>query len=190
MLVISSVIKGRLFLSSYAPLFAIIALRVCPRIGDPAPLWSFVVSAGLAGLGVVDGAWLLASGQHRAAIVVTPVTVEDQGPAVAGYLPTYLLPFIGLGHQSTGAWIGYGIYIAVLFVVFLNSDFALVNPTLYLLGRRVTRVVIDREHMEPDTPREPATILVVSRSAPEVDESLHVTRLAGCWVEKTRRSNA
>lgn len=186
-----AVVRGRLFLSSYAPLFAILAARTCPGIGDPGtPFWVFVVTLALTVVGVADAAWLLAGSGERNARSVTPVQVSEQGAAVAGYLPTYLLPFIGVGPQSTGGWIGYGIYLLVLFVVFLGSDFALVNPTLYLLGRRVTRVLIEQRSGDPGVPPRAVSILVVSRTVPRVAEPIRLTRLAGCWVQKGERADA
>lgn len=124
----TGVLRGRLFLSSYAPLFAILAARTAPGIGDRhLPLWPFVVSSSLALVGLADGWWLIGGAKRRGAIRVVPLHVEEQGAAVAGYLPTYLLPFIGLTPNTIGAWLGYGVYLIVLFVVFMSSDFALVN---------------------------------------------------------------
>ncbi len=182
----AAVIRGRLFLSSYAPLFAILAARTCPGIGDDGePLWAFLLAVALTVVGLLDMIWLVSGARRRSGRTVTPLQVDQQGAAVAGYLPTYLLPFVGIGPQSTGGWIGYGIYIGVLFVVFLGSDFALVNPTLYLFGRRVTRITL-AERTDPDAVPVRVSILVVSTRVPRVGEPILLTRLAGCWVEKER----
>ena len=83
-----------------------------------------------------------------------------------------------------GAWIGYGIYIVVLFVVFLGSDFALVNPTLYVLGRRVARVSRELQPVHAAAPTQEEQILVIAKHMPRPGQEINLTRLSGCWVEK------
>lgn len=185
--VTAAVLRGRLFVSSYAPLFAIFAARTAPGTGDhDQPLWPFVVSLTVTVVGLSDGWWLVRGATRRSAIQVTPLVVEEQGAAVAGYLPTYLLPFIGLVPHTIGAWIGYGIYIVVLFVVFLGSDFALVNPTLYVLGRRVARVTREVQPAQAEEPTYEEQILVVAKHLPRPGQASRLTQLSGCWVEKER----
>ena len=177
--------RGRLFVSSYAPLFAILAARTCPWLNSADdPLWPFIVSAFVAVLGLLDGWWLVHASSRRGAISVVALGVQDQGTTAAGYLPTYLLPFVAPGAQSPGGWVGYGIYFAVLFVVFLGSDFALVNPTLYVLGRRVVRASVEQQQMNPQDPAVRREILVIARDLPRSGDTIRLTRLAGCWVEK------
>ncbi len=174
-----------MFLTSYAPLFAILAVRTAPGIGAAGePLWPFITSTALTCIGFGDGWWLLRGARRRGAIEVIPTRVEEQGAAAAGYLPTYLLPFIGSSPTTAGAWIGYGIYLAVLFVVFLSSDFALVNPTLYVLGRRVLRVTRIVRSIDPSQAPKSESLLVVTRSLLAPGNPVQLTRLSGCWVEK------
>jgi hypothetical protein len=181
----AGVVQGRLFVSSYAPLFAILAARTCPGIGDPhEPLWPFVAASVLAVWGLADGVWLIRGSLRRAAVRAVLLDVHEQGAAVAGYLPSYLLPFVAATPRSTGAWIGYGIYFAVLFVVFLGSDFALVNPTLYVLGHRVVRATLERQPVQLGDPVVREQILVVARQLPTAGDAVRLVRLAGCWVEK------
>lgn len=179
------VMRGRLFLSSYAPLFAILAARTSPWLGASGdPVWPSVASGVIAVIGFADGWWLIWASNHRGSISVVLLDVQDQGAAAAGYLPTYLLPFITSGSQSIGGWIGYGIYILILFVVFLGSDFAMVNPTLYVLGRRIARATIEQRSVDPDGAVERTEILVIARHLPRSGDTIRVTRLVGCWVEK------
>lgn len=181
----AGVVQGRLFVSSYAPLFAILAARTCPGIGDPhEPLWPFVAASVLVVWGLADGVWLIRGSLRRAAVRAVLLDVHEQGAAVAGYLPSYLLPFVAATPRSAGAWIGYGIYFAVLFVVFLGSDFALVNPTLYVLGRRVVRATVERRPMQLGDPVVREQILVVARHLPAAGDAVRLVRLAGCWVDK------
>lgn len=174
-----------MFLTSYAPLFAILAARTAPGIGDPGePLWPFITSAAVMCIGFGDGWFLLHGATRRGAIEVTPIRVEEQGAAAAGYLPTYLLPFIGPSPGTVGGWIGYGVYLAVLFVVFLSSDFALVNPTLYVLGRRVVRVARIVRPIDPSAEPQEESLLVIAKRVPASGRPINLTRLSGCWIEK------
>lgn len=181
----AGVLRGRLFLSSYAPFFAILAARTAPGIGDrDQPLWPFLVSLAFTAVGFGDGWWLIRAATRRSAIRVIPLHVEEQGAAVAGYMPTYLLPFIGLAPNTVGAWIGYGIYIVVIFVVFLGSDFALVNPTLYVLGYRVARVTRELLPIHAGGPTQEQQVLVVAKHLPRPGQAINLTQLSGCWVQK------
>lgn len=183
--VTAAALRGRLFLTSYAPLFAILAARTAPGIGGGSEaLWPFITASVLMCIGFGDGWLLLHNAARRSPIRVIPTRVEEQGAAVAGYLPTYLLPFIGVTPGTVGGWIGYGIYLAVLFVVFLSSDFALVNPTLFVLGRRVVRVARDVRPADPSGEAHEETLLVVARHVPVPGRPIRVTQLSGCWVEK------
>lgn len=183
--VTAGVLRGRLFVSSYAPLFAILAARTAPGIGDRnQPLWPFVASLAITAIGLADGWVLIRGATRRSAIQVIPLHVDEQGAAVAGYLPTYLLPFIGPAPNTIGGWIGYGIYIVVLFVVFLGSDFALVNPTLYIFGRRVARVTREVQPVQAGALAYEEQILVVAKHLPRPGQAIKLTRLSGCWVEK------
>jgi hypothetical protein len=69
-------------------------------------------------------------------------TVEDHGGVVSGYLATYLLPFLGNLPTTPGDFTAYVIYFVTAFVVYVRTDLALINPTLYILGYRVFRFEI------------------------------------------------
>lgn len=128
---------GRLFFVSYAPLSAIYAARLSPH-------WLWTVGfGGLAAWGVLDGWLLVNSAKDRPRYKTRITRVEDQGGAVAGYLATYLLPFLGTLPSGLGDAVAHVIYFGIAFVVFTRSDLALINPTLYLLGWTVHRVTAD-----------------------------------------------
>lgn len=120
-----------LFLISYAALSFIFAIR----------LWPNHVASGIFGLvgayGIFSAWRMLANAQNRPRRIFSVKTIEDQGNAVAGYLATYLLPFLGGMPDGWNDWAAYGIYFFVAFVVFSKSSLGLVNPTLYALGWRV-----------------------------------------------------
>jgi hypothetical protein len=87
--------------------------------------------------GFVDAARLLHGVGRRGRHSVRFSVVADAGGAVAAYLATYLLPFISAPPTTAGDIAAYCVYFMVVFVIYIRSDMAFVNPTLYVLGRRV-----------------------------------------------------
>ncbi len=126
-------VRVRLFVSSYAPLFAILAVRFRdPRLQ--------LACAVIALLGATSLLLLL-----RAAGKIQPdphriETVADQGAEVAGYLATYLLPFVTVTEPSTRDIVGYGLFMVVVGIVYVQSNMVQINPLLYLFGYRLTTV--------------------------------------------------
>ena len=128
----------RLFVSSYAPLALILAIQrsehVWPLWARPA-FWAFAV-VGLGGL--IDAYRLPRGALRKGHVRVTLSDLNDEGGQVAAYIATYLLPFIGFHISGWRDVVALVVYFAVLFLVFIRSDLALVNPALYLTGWRVT----------------------------------------------------
>jgi hypothetical protein len=125
------VTRVRLFLGSYAPLFALLALRFQSRWLS----WGLAVLAGLLFADMVRLAVFIP--RRVNADVHTVLTVEDQGSQVAGYLATYLLPFLAVTEPSTRDLLAYALYLVVVGVVTVRSNLTHINPTLYLLGYRL-----------------------------------------------------
>lgn len=181
--------RGRLFLVSYAPLFAIFAARSSPDAWWPVSgaYVSLALWLALTVIGVVDAVRLVKGTARKSGIDISLMEVREEGSSVAGYLAAYLLPFLGTGPSDVGDVVGYIIYFAVLFVVFVRSDFAVVNPTLYVLGRRVVRAerkVVSFGGGEQSRREE---IFLVCTQLPHSGDTISATRLAGCWVMKEGR---
>lgn len=163
----SMLARTRLFAASYAPLALIFAARSIPSL-LPVVIW-----VGIAFVGGLTG-WLLANGTtKRGSWPVALSDVRDQGQAVAGYLATYLLPFLGGAPTRYEDILAYTIYFAVAWVVYINSDLALINPTLYLFGWRVVEA--------SDGGRR---VLVVCEDPPADGERVNVVRYLDVYVVK------
>ena len=127
--------RARLFLVSYAPLALMFAARFLAS-----DRWQLATAFAIVGVwGFVDGWRLVRGASERSKRRVHVTKVTDQGGAVAAYLATYLLPFLGNLPSNWGDWIAYSLYFATALVVYVRSDLAVVNPTLYALGFRVVR---------------------------------------------------
>jgi hypothetical protein len=126
-------VRLALFLSSYALLFLIGALRFDRVLMR-------VVCAALFVMGVLLFVWVL-----RQRIKISPApyevdSVSDEGGAVAGYLATYLLPFVTVQEPDRYDLAAYLVFLAMLAVVHMRTNLIQVNPLLYLMGYRVLRV--------------------------------------------------
>jgi len=151
----------RLYLISYAALWAIFAIR-STGLTEEIVFWA------LAGWGLVDAVRLIKAGLRRSARHVPFDDVSDKSGEVAGYLATYLLPFIAGPPTDLRGGLAYLVYFAVAWAVFVPSSLGLVNPTLYILGWRVVEasrldqrvLIICQDPPKPGPPGEPVAMLM------------------------------
>ena len=161
-------VRLRLFASSFAPLFAVAAIRFESRnLG--------VACAMLALLGIVTLLLLLRSSTKKISPRhATPTAVRDLGSDVAAYMASYILPFVAVQEPTALDLVGYGLVLVVLAVVFVNSDLIGVNPVLYLLGYRVYSV----EGARVDHYGDDREALMISKRRPRVNQRAAVNDVA------------
>jgi hypothetical protein len=112
--------------------------------------------------------------------------IEDLGGNAAGYLATYLLPFLGLVPTGWGDWASYGVYLLVAAIVFIRTDLSLVNPTLYLYGWRVVsaRAFLTSDH-SPEQQIGATPLVIVCRDPAQLANGpVDVVALAGSFITK------
>jgi hypothetical protein len=124
-----------LFLSSYAPVFVLLALRSYDRSCTVFWLAVALLILSLAALGV-----FFLSARRKAAYDVTVVKVEYRTADVAAYVVTYLLPFLGVFGEGWRDVLALGLFIALIGVIYVNSGMLYVNPILALLGYQLLLV--------------------------------------------------
>jgi hypothetical protein len=129
------VVEFTLFLCSYAPLFAILAIRF-------EPIWLTLFCSAVATAGIVGGLTVLRRFRRVEAESWPLSAVTDRGAEVAGYLASYLLPLVSVPEPSVRDLIAYGVFITVTGVLYIKSGLVRVNPTLYVLGWRLQEVQI------------------------------------------------
>ncbi|MFI6464503.1 hypothetical protein [Streptomyces sp. NPDC050538] len=98
---------------------------------------------------------------------------------MTGYLATYLLPFVTPTVPSGRDYLGYGVFFLSVFLIFLRSDMALINPTLYALGYGVYRARWIRDGGEE-------SVLILSRDPPAAE--FESADLGGVFVARKNRS--
>jgi hypothetical protein len=129
--------RARLFLGSYVLLFVLLAVRFQTT-------WLEIACGVIAAVGLLDMVRIVFSVSKRTAEDPIRLTeVIDAGPEVAGYMATYLLPFLTVTEPTTRDVIAYVIFLLVTGLVYVRSEMTQVNPTLYILGRRVLAVTTD-----------------------------------------------
>jgi hypothetical protein len=162
--VFTPIAKAILFLSSYSPLFLILAARASPTNQIEAFVFGGV------GLLSIVALFLLLRGVDT--VAPTPLHVikaVSKSSETTGYLVTYVIPFLTLGTASLADVVALVILLVTFGLVFLNSDLVLVNPILAMLGYRLFEVEAPEGRM----------YLVISKAetAPVSNKDMAVRRL-------------
>jgi hypothetical protein len=161
------VVRAQLFLSSYAPLFVILAIRF-QGVALKA------VCAALAGIGFLYLFLVVFVVTRRAQARPYPVaSVQDASGEVAGYLATYLVPFVAVPSPSAADLAGYAILAVVIVAIFMRSELARINPTLYLLGWRVASITTGE-----------TSYYIVCRRLPRPATRISAVRVGGLLIRK------
>ncbi len=155
--------RARLFLGSYALLFVLLAIRFQTA-------WLEIACGGVAAVGFVDMLWIVFGVTRRAeAEPIRLAQIRDTGPEVVGYLATYLLPFLTVAEPTARDVVAYVIFLLVTGLVYVRSEMTQVNPTLYILGRRVIAIRTDQgwsgHLVVPGSPQVDDVVQVVSLNA-------------------------
>jgi hypothetical protein len=180
-------IRIRLFFISFVPLWVMLTFRAAPP-GSWHWHWGgrttvAVLFALLAVWGFVDAVRLIKGSRKIGSRRLVFGEISDQGGNAAGYLATYLLPFIGLIPADWGDWAAYGVYFVVAGIVFIRTDLTFVNPTLYILRYRVVSgnaYVPEGRSLVPGSP-----FVVICRDPGTLTSPVEVTPIGGGYVVKS-----
>lgn len=123
-----------LFLSSYAPLFTILAIRN----------WdSRWVAAGLLGVALASIVWMLAF--LRATRTLGVVTIDITRAAsrdgdIVSYIVSYLLPFLAIDFDRPADVASLAVLLIVIALLYVHSNLIYVNPLLAALGYHLSEI--------------------------------------------------
>jgi drug/metabolite transporter (DMT)-like permease len=125
-----------LFLSSYAPLFLIVAMRG----------WrdSRHLAVGLAIVAVLSVVVLFAflhTAQKLSAGKVSVSSVISRDGDAMSYIVTYLLPFLAVKLNDPTDVISLGIVFVVIGLLYVNSNMIHTNPVLNIVGHHIFEIV-------------------------------------------------
>ena len=163
--------RGRLYIGSYAGLFALLAIRFDTT-------WVRLACVALAVLGAAFMVWIVYVVAYRTgAEPIRVADVEDAGAEASGYLATYLLPFLTIASPSVRDVAAYAVFLAIGGLIYVRSEMTQVNPTLYLLGWRIAKV----------STNEGWRGYVIAKTHPEADEVIRVVSLNSAVRVEVRR---
>lgn len=117
-----------MFLSSYAPLFALLAYT------NDETTWAVRILAGVAITSVILLVLVLASHVNDRGPRLVVAHSRPQDGDVLAYIATYLIPFLGLDLSHRHQAIAFAGFMLVLMVVYINSNMLFVNPLLSVAG--------------------------------------------------------
>jgi hypothetical protein len=124
-----------LFLSSYAPLFLIIAMRGWRE--------SRYLALALAIVGVLSVVVLFAflhTAHKLSASKVRVASVISRDGDAMSYIVTYLLPFLAVKLNDPTDLISLGIVFAVIGLLYVNSNMIHTNPVLNIVGYHIFEI--------------------------------------------------
>jgi hypothetical protein len=125
-----------LFMSSYTPLFLLVALR---SIGNSDVLTAASGFLSLCGTG--GTVLFLVTVRKKTPGNYQLIEVENRDPDVTAYAATYLLPFLTVFSGSWQDLTSLAGFVAILGVVYVRSRLIYVNPLLAVFGYRLWRVI-------------------------------------------------
>jgi len=124
---LSKTTKTLLFLSSYAPLFAILGIRLAPSLASYI-LWGITLISIIFTL--LFFKWIV---RNISTYSVNIKELNSQGEVIA-FVITYIIPFITFNEKAWQEWTSTALLLIVIAVLYVNSPLIHTNPVLALFG--------------------------------------------------------
>jgi hypothetical protein len=130
----SKTTKIFLFLGSYAPLFAILGIRIAPSVASYI-LWGIALLSII--FTIVFFNWI-------AKIPPTQIKVQElhTQSEVLGFIVTYIIPFVTFNVNTWQDWTSLALLLAVIAILYVNSSLVYVNPVLAIFGWHMYTIVV------------------------------------------------
>lgn len=162
-----------MFLSSYAPLWIVLAIQ--------AQDWR--LSVGLMVVAVVSVLGLqqiLRTARKSSPEVIELRRVESRGADVAAYLASYLIGFVTTGLSEWRDAAALLVFLLVLAVIYVRTGLVFINPVLALQGYRL--VTADAQISDDDT----VTVVAITKSDSIRTRRVEASRLMnGVYLDRT-----
>jgi hypothetical protein len=137
---LSYVAGSALFLSSYAPLFAILSFENVGMHNYLALAFGILTVLGLAGVKLI----IHESRRDTTSIPDRVVSCQEHGDELMGYVSAYLIPFFDIDFSDWRHVVVLGAFLLLLGYLYVTTATIYVNPLLRPLGYRVYEVVLER----------------------------------------------
>ena len=136
-------VRCMLFFSSYCPLmliFSILSWRT-------QPLWAIgILTLGLISLLVTF--LYISRRERKGGVSQAKITaVEKRDENVVGYIASYLIPFVTFPLDKPEQIAALLVFVAVLLVLYINSNMLYINPMFNLVGYHLYQITIESDQM-------------------------------------------
>jgi hypothetical protein len=159
-----------LFLSSYIPLFAVFAVLLWKQ--DRRAAWVLIVLCGVALLGLIG---YLKWARRFAPTPLEVQSVRSKDGETMSYIASYILPFVSLPYGDYYKLAAIVIFLAVLAIVYVNSNMLYINPMLNLFGFHLYAVTsvggVEHTLIARRRPRSGASLRLVT-----IGENVHIEK--------------
>ena len=134
----SLLIRFLLCVSSYFPLTVIFAIQFFFK----GQRWAGIVALAIGAAGLIGISVYLRFARRLNSIHIKIESVTRRDGEAMTYIVSYLLPFIALPSGDTASFVSLGIFLFVLFVLYMNSDMMHINPMLNLSGWHIYEITL------------------------------------------------
>ena len=134
----SFLIRLLLCLSSYFPLAVIFAIQFFFK-GN---WWSGIIALAVGIIGLIGIIVYLRFARRLNPMKVKVESVTRRDGEAMSYIVTYLLPFIALPSGDAASCVSLWVFLAVLIILYMNSDMMHINPMLNLMWLHVYEITI------------------------------------------------
>lgn len=134
----NSIVRLVLFLSSYTPLFLIMAVKYW--------LVHRYFAYYMIGVAAVSVLLLLIYLKRSSTLAVDHITIErisGKDTEALSYIVVYLVPFLDIKLDEVTSAISLLLLLLVLAVIYVNSNLIYINPTLNLLGYHLFEIELE-----------------------------------------------
>jgi hypothetical protein len=157
-----------LFLSSFSPLFALMAfVNRC----TPLAVWLLLGACGVGIVGLLAVMLVLRSEAGIDIVVKRAIPMDGE---VLSYIAAYLIPFLGIDLTKTNDVVLFCGFLVVLCIVYINSNMLFVNPLLSLAGFHTFEITDPRENVYTVLTRQRDFPIGGTISPAQVDRHLRV----------------
>lgn len=127
-----------MFLSSYAFLFLALAIKNYQQ----KTVFILLVLASF--IGVLATFFMTSTRINPDEAKVTNIHTKNE--QVAGYLVTYVLPFLGFDFENKSDQLALLVIFIIICILYIRADLIYINPTLLLLGYNIFDVTLDEKY--------------------------------------------
>jgi Ni/Fe-hydrogenase subunit HybB-like protein len=163
-----------LFLSSYSPLFILLALRTFHK---SAPM--FILSCTALGIAIVGIALFAIAARLRSAETHRVLSAEARDGDLAGFAATYLLPFLGIFGAGWRDVLALALFIVLIGVIYVQSRMIFVNPVLIVFGYHIYFVQTTTAPSGSEPKLVPSRWLVCRRDTVAEGDMIDVRQVTG-----------